>query len=61
MAYRVFRFMYSDGGLHRTYRVFRLMMEGYIGHIGCSGFMYSDGGIYMAYRVLKLMYSDGGL
>ena len=36
-AYRVLRVMYSDGGLCRAYRMLRfiLVMEGYIGHIGC--------------------------
>ena len=36
-AYRVLRLMYSDGGLHRAYRCLGpcVVMEGYIGHIGC--------------------------
>ena len=37
MAYRVFMFMYSDGGSFRAYRVFM--------------FMYSDGGSFRAYSV----------
>ena len=44
----VLRFMYSEGGLCRAYRVF--------------SFMYSNGWLYWAYRVLRSMYSarDGG-
>ena len=40
------------------------MMEGHLGHIGCSCsyrvfmLMYSDGGSFMAYRVLRFMHSD---
>ena len=31
------KFMYGDGRLYRTYRVLSscIVMEGYIGHIGC--------------------------
>ena len=46
MAYRVFMFMYSDGGSFRAYRVFM--------------FIYNDGGSFRAYRVFMFMYSDGG-
>ena len=42
------RFMYSDGGLYRAYRVLRLM--------------YSDGGVRRAYRVLRfILVMDGYL
>ena len=41
------RFMCSNGGIYRAYRVFRLM--------------YSDEGLYRAYRVLRLKFGDGGL
>ena len=39
--YRVFMFIYSDGGSFMTYRVLR--------------FMYSDGGSFRAYRVFMFI------